>query len=133
MDVKERLAMRYSGSLASIDAVPGPPGSAMIGNGPLKERRCYLRWPVFWRGRLSDGSHASDCLFLDFSPAGAKVRCHSPQAFGDRVDIEFPGAIALVGKLAWQQGCLLGIEFREEAKESALVLEDSVTEQAQAS
>lgn len=110
-------------------------GLALAGAGrPLDpmERRTYLRWPVFWQAKLSDDRQSTDCFVLDFSPAGARVRTDSPISFEPTVGLGFAGAIGLVGKVVWQRGSLVGIEFRQVARQCAEALEENLREQAKA-
>ncbi len=76
------------------------------------ERRRFLRWPVFWSAKLYTGERARNCLVVDFSPGGAKVRTPDGPPIGDNVALKFPTAIQLFGKVAWARGGLLGIEFQ---------------------
>lgn len=96
------------------------------------ERRRFLRWPVFWQASLTDSEQYENCLVLDFSPGGAKVRAVSAASFGPLVSLGFPGTIGLFGKLAWQHGQLMGIEFRQDAQQCAELMQDVLAERAQA-
>ena len=96
------------------------------------ERRSYLRWPVFWQARLLGDERSVDCLVLDFSPGGAKVRADGPLSLGAAVGLSFAGAIGLVGRLVWQEGALFGIEFHQEARQCAELFEHGLMEQPKA-
>lgn len=111
-----RLAVR------SDDTFPDQP--------PGAERRRFLRWPVFWSAKLDSGEQARNCLVLDFCPGGAKVRAPDGPPIGDRVALKFPYALQLFGKVAWAHGGLLGIEFQEEARQFATMVEEVLAERA---
>lgn len=96
------------------------------------ERRRHLRWPVFWQASLSDRDQTRSCMVLDFSPGGAKVRVGDLPSIGSVVSLGFVGAIGLFGRLAWQRGNLLGIEFRQDARQCAELMQDVLANRAKA-
>lgn len=96
------------------------------------ERRCYLRWPVFWPAAMIGDDRARDCLVLNFSPGGAKIKSTSSMSVGSLVALKFPYAIQLVGHVAWKCGHLMGIEFQEDAKLCAEIVETILSDRATA-
>ena len=116
--------------LAQPTRLAGRPDDTVLGLPPGAERRRFLRWPVFWPARLDSGEQARNCLVLDFSPGGAKVRSPDGPPIGDWVALKFPSAIQLFGKVAWTRGGILGIEFQEEARQYATMVEKALAVRA---
>ena len=83
---------------------PGPKAGA-------RERREFLRWPVFWSAKLADNQGSRDCMVLDFSPGGARLRTARAMAIGTRVTLGFPYAGQFGGKVVWRNGNFLGVRF----------------------
>lgn len=79
------------------------------------ERRRQLRWPVFWSATLSDGVQSHDCVVMDFSPSGARVKLQNPRRFDHSMAfLSFGNGVQLPGTLAWQRGGICGIAFSTE-------------------
>lgn len=89
------------------------------------ERRSYVRWPVFWRARLSEAERDRqwDCLVLDFSPTGAKVRSSRPLAVGTDVGLRLSPAVHVNGRVVWAHGGVIGIEFADDGEQPAQLAE----------
>ena len=133
MNVKDRASLEICHSQPGPGADAGRPGRVTRLSAHPHDRRSYLRWPVHWQASLSDQRQDANCLVLDFSPAGAKVRTERPLALEPMFGLGFSGAIGLVGRLVWQRGCLLGIEFCYENRQCAELMEDSLMERSMAS
>lgn len=88
------------------------------------ERRRYLRWPVFWPATIAADGRSRDCLVLDFSPGGAKVRANRPPALEAPVSLTFPCSTQFDGRIVWSHGGVMGIEFREGLGQSAKAVAD---------
>ena len=112
---------------------PGRLQDSVVAPAAGAERRRFLRWPVFWMAGLDDGDCASKCLVLDFSPGGAKLQSPEGPPVGVPVALRFSDAVQLFGKVAWTRGGLLGIEFLDETRHCASLLEDKLAHRALAS
>ncbi len=111
----------------------GRPQSSVLISPSGAERRRFLRWPVFWMAGVDTGDCVSKCLVLDFSPGGAKLQSPEGPPVGERVALKFSDAVQLFGKVAWSRGGLLGIEFQDETRQCASLLEDNLANCALAS
>lgn len=93
-----------------------PPGSFPMGDGrtelrPGEPRRAHPRFTVVWTGRIVAASRALDCVVLNISASGAKLRAFEnlelPQRFTLIVDRfgDFPA------ELVWRDRRSAGVRF----------------------
>ncbi|HXP30776.1 MAG TPA: PilZ domain-containing protein [Stellaceae bacterium] len=68
----------------------------------LQERRERDRKPVLWSARLQTLSGSFDCIALDLSRGGAKVRLAVPLAPDQMVTLAIDRIGALRAKVVWQ-------------------------------
>jgi hypothetical protein len=81
------------------------------GTEELHERQKHPRTAVFCSGKLAAGGHAWDCDILDISVGGAKLRFRTPLDPGAELRLTIEPHGTLPGRVAWQNGQYLGMEF----------------------
>ncbi len=77
----------------------------------LKEQHEQPRTAVFCSGKLAAGGHTWDCEVLDISVGGAKLRIRTPLDPGAELLLAVEPHGTLSGRVAWQNGQDLGMEF----------------------
>lgn len=77
----------------------------------VQERRRCARNAVLKRGRLvaADGVH--DCVVLDSSDRGARVRTGSPTVLPTRMELHLQNGAVFAAASRWARGTEIGLEF----------------------
>lgn len=94
-----------------------PPPDRRVKNHPADGRRAHPRFTVVWTGRVVANNRALDCVVLNISASGAKLRVFDtlelPVRFTLVVDKfgEFPA------ELIWRDGRSAGVKFVGDPKE----------------
>lgn len=81
---------------------------------PKKERRAFWRTTVLWSGHLHAAGTRQECVILDVSANGAKLRFPADVAMDDdfcALEVERLGIFSC--DVAWKKGNRVGLCFRE--------------------
>ena len=78
-----------------------------------RERRQHVRHSVLWKAELFSGIRRSDCEILNISEGGARVRLAKEFPLSDLVTIRSIHFGERKGKVVWQDGDRLGMQFIE--------------------
>lgn len=88
-----------------------------------QERRAFWRTPVIWSGSLLIHGRRADCVVLDVSANGAKLRLLGGTVLtGPIVMLEVPRLGAFSANVAWSGENRVGLCFREGLASAALRL-----------
>jgi hypothetical protein len=77
-------------------------------------QRKYKRKPVLWAAKLETASGRHECITLDLSLGGAKLRVNTPVAPHEQVALVFDRFGRLCAEVAWVDGSMIGLRFTEE-------------------
>lgn len=83
---------------------PGPPGGS-------REQRVIARQGVLWAAKLDTGSAVIDCIILDISMRGARLRFGAPVAVPERVTLRLRDGRRYEAWRRWSRGTQMGLEF----------------------
>ena len=83
-----------------------------------------LHWPASWPAALYAGESGEACRVQFFSATGAQIAMRNPPPAGTMVSLKFPFTIYLKGRVAWSRGEELGIDFDEDTRRSARIVEE---------
>jgi hypothetical protein len=87
-----------------------------------EELRKFKRKPVLWGAKLETEAGSFDCIALDLSLGGAKLRLSATITLEQPVQL----AIGRLGKLnaevVWQQPGLIGVRFTDDPERIARIL-----------
>ena len=98
------LAADGAAPLVGVPEDPGPPGGS-------PEQRGIARQGVLWAAKLDTGDAVIDCIVLDISIRGARVRFGAPVAVPERVVLRLRDGTRLDAWRRWSRGTQLGLEF----------------------
>lgn len=87
-----------------------------------QKRRQYKRKPVLWGAKLETATGRHECITLDLSLGGAKLRLAVPVAMHDTVTLVLERFGALAAEVAWVEGRTIGIRFTEDPQHVADIL-----------
>jgi hypothetical protein len=79
-----------------------------------EERRKYKRKPVLWAAKLETASGRHECITLDLSLGGAKLRVDTTVAPNEQVTLVFDRFGPLRAEVAWVEGGTIGLRFTED-------------------
>ncbi len=100
-----------------------PPASLEDLGPPSPQEDAVLRWPASWAAAVYVGDSGAQCTVRTFSATGAKVSMQGPPPVGALVSLKFPFTVFLKGRVVWSQAEDLGIEFDEDTRRSARIVE----------
>ena len=80
---------------------------------PGGERRHKKRAAVLWTGSLECGGQVADCILLNVGARGAMVRMAVPFERSLPVTLHSYHFGNLVGRIVWQDGNAIGVQFEE--------------------
>lgn len=106
----------------AVPELPEPPRQAA---GP-KERRRYDRTPVLLSGTLLVDDREIDCIIMNLSVNGAKVRCKEPFKRGVRLLFRAHRFGDFVCDVAWQKDDRMGLAFRDSPDRVAEIIGKSL-------
>ncbi len=81
------------------------------------DRRRFARVSVLMSGKLFSGGEMVDCVVLNISAGGAKVRVLQPLEFDSAVRLRVERFGDFPGVVAWQDGAYIGLQFLIEPSE----------------
>jgi hypothetical protein len=90
------------------------------------QQRDEARSSVLWSGQLLTAGQVVNCRVLNISAKGAQLRAQKPFECGLEVILSIDRYGEFAGKLVWQDGANLGIQFHETPEKIAGVLGDAL-------
>lgn len=90
----------------------------------LTERHIHSRRNTLCAGKFSSGDRTVDCEVLNISVGGAKIRLAEPVETNAQVSIAIQSVGEFTGRVAWRNGTTLGVEFQDELRELARMVEE---------
>ena len=81
-------------------------------------------WPRAWPAALYRGDTGAECTVQEFSTNGARLRTLQAPPAGAQVALKFPFTVYLRGRVAWSRDDCLEVEFDEDARRSARLVEE---------
>lgn len=79
-----------------------------------EDQRRHRRRPVLWKGHAEISRHRLDCRVFNITPGGMMAWLDLPLAPGAELVVTLPQASRpLPAKVAWSNGTLHGLSFRE--------------------
>lgn len=91
-----------------------------------KERRRYGRTPVLLSGTLLVDDREIDCIIMNLSINGAKVRCKEPFERGVRLLFRAHRFGDFVCDVAWRKDDRMGLTFRDSPERVAEIIGKSL-------
>ena len=90
---------------------------------PADDRRAFKRAYVVVSGQVSDdGEKCLDCVVLDLSANGAKIRFEEPVMSDQIFKITLAGAVEFDVEVVWTNGVFAGLKFLDSPAKVASVL-----------
>ncbi len=86
------------------------------------EQRRFKRKPVLWAARLETGEGSFDCITLDLSLGGAKLRMATTSPLKEPVSLVLERFGILHAEVAWQRPDTVGLRFTDEPEYIAGIL-----------
>lgn len=81
-----------------------------------QDRRRSRRDSVLKRAQIVSGGVLHDCIVLDSSAAGARLRCGTPLPLPPQVELRYAGGAAVPAVVRWCRGTDVGVEFVQEGR-----------------
>jgi len=91
-----------------------------------KEQRRHIRKHVLWTARLETKDGSLDCIILNVSRSGAKLRLRAPSLLRQPVKLVMESYGTLPAEIVWQQVDNMGIRFKADPDEVAKILGDAL-------
>jgi PilZ domain len=89
---------------------------------PIDNHRRFQRKRVVWAARLETASESFECIALDLSLGGARLRLSAPLVQRQRVRITFGRVGALGAEVAWVRPGMIGVRFVDGPEQIAKIL-----------
>lgn len=115
---REAIDVRSS----AVPERPDPPRQAA----DPKERRRYNRMPVLLSGTLLVDDREVDCIIMNLSVNGAKVRCKEPFERGVQLLFRAHRFGDFVCDVAWRKDDRIGLTFRDSPDRVAEIIGKSL-------
>lgn len=91
-----------------------------------ENRRKHKRKPVLWAARIETPDGDFDCIALDLSRGGAKVRLAAPLALHQAVTLVIDRFGALGAEVVWRRSGQVGLKFTDDPATIARILGNSL-------
>lgn len=91
-----------------------------------KEQRRYIRKHVLWAARLETKAGAFNCVILNVSRNGAKLRLTAPSLSRQPVKLVMESYGTLPAEVIWQQEDKMGLRFDADPDDVAKILGDAL-------
>ncbi len=88
-----------------------------------RERRQYSRTHLIWTGSLAFGDRSVDCVIMNASANGAKIRVAEALPFPEIVTLRIPRLGGFRAEVVWSRDNKLGVRFLEEPERVAELIE----------
>jgi hypothetical protein len=86
------------------------------------ERRRHKRKPVLWAARVETRAGAADCIILDLSLGGAKLRGVAPVIAKQEVMLVIDRFGAIRAEVVWARSGHMGLRFTDKPEQIAHIL-----------
>jgi hypothetical protein len=103
-----------------------PRGESAEDEASWEDRRKHKRKPVLWGARIATSDGDFDCIALNLSRGGAKLRMAEPLEVGQTATLVIDRFGALAAEVVWRRADLIGLRFTDAPAEIARVLGDSL-------
>jgi hypothetical protein len=91
-----------------------------------REQRRHIRKHVLWTARLETTGGALDCIILNISRSGAKLRLTAPDLLLQPVKLVMESYGTLPAENVWQQVDNVGLRFNADPEAVAKILGDAL-------
>lgn len=92
-----------------------------------RSMRTHTRSAVFWSGAVQDGRQKVDCIVLNMSPGGAKIRLLKRFVNdGSPVILQIDRLGGYTGEVVWLEGNTMGLRFLKDPKQIAAEIEQGL-------
>ncbi len=88
------------------------------------DRQKHPRYQTLCPGKFYTGGRVVDCDVLNISAGGAKIRLARQVEATSQVRLRIDRVGEFSGRVAWRDGVILGIEFHDQLREIARIVED---------
>jgi hypothetical protein len=92
-----------------------------------REQRRHIRKRVLWAARLETTGGPLDCIILNVSRSGAKLRLTAPPLLLQQVQLVMESYGTLAAEIVWQQVDNVGIRFNADPAAVAKILGDALS------
>lgn len=107
--------------VANADDVPGPAA------GRERTLRRHSRSAVFWSGAVQAGRQSIDCVVLNMSPGGAKIRLMKRYVGdGSPVILHIDRLGGYTSEVVWSEGNTMGLRFLKNPQQVAAEIEQGL-------
>jgi hypothetical protein len=89
--------------------------------------RAHPRYETFYPGEFSIGDQSVDCVVLNISVGGAKLRVSEPIGDASQVRLRIDRVGDIAGRLVWRDGTTMGIAFHDQLRDIDHVVEDMLS------
>lgn len=94
----------------------------VVGGATPADRRQHKRKPVLWAARIETREGPCDCIILDLSLGGAKLRSAAPVAAQQTVTLVIDRFGALHAEVIWARSGRMGLRFVDAPDQIAHIL-----------
>ena len=91
-----------------------------------EERRRFPRCWVLWAGHIVSADQSVDCVILNLSASGAKVRLYEPVAMSERLTLTIRRYGDFQCRLVWQNDAEFGVAFADPPRHIVDILGDAL-------
>ena len=92
------------------------------------ERQKHPRYQTLCSGKFYAGDRTVDCDVINISVGGAKVRLAQEIEITSQPWLRIEGIGEFTGRIAWRDGAFLGIQFHDELRDIARIVQDILNE-----
>jgi PilZ domain len=92
-----------------------------------KEQRRHVRKRVLWAGKIATKDGSFDCVVLNVSRSGAKLRFTAPIGPQRTVDLSLGSFGTLNAEVVWQRADKMGIRFTADPDQVANIIGEALT------
>jgi hypothetical protein len=94
----------------------------VVGGATPADRRQHKRKPVLWAARIETRDGPNDCIILDLSAGGAKLRSAAVVTVRDTVTLVIDRFGALNAEVMWARSGKLGLRFLDAPDQVAHII-----------
>ncbi|HZT51090.1 MAG TPA: PilZ domain-containing protein [Stellaceae bacterium] len=98
----------------------------VVGGASPADRRQHKRKPVLWAARIETQDGPSDCIILDLSLGGAKLRSAAEVAAQDMITLVIDRFGALNAEVMWARSGKMGVRFVDAPDQIAHIIGGSL-------
>jgi hypothetical protein len=94
----------------------------VVGGATPADRRQHKRKPVLWAARIETRDGPSECIILDLSLGGAKLRSAASVTAHEEVTLVIDRFGALNGEVMWARSGRMGLRFTDAPDQIAHII-----------